>query len=457
MNTNEIDSIYIGSNEVTKLYSGGVLVWEKEVPIGRTFNINPTNAPGDDPNTVVLDGDDETKQWYPLQENDRFIVDPGTYPYIGFVNIEEAVTITCEEDVSSKTLYLSGRQKNVKYDFVGNTDGYGLKLTVNELENASIVFDEYSTGGYENLELSGIHITVPSNYSQTPTLLKHNGSSFNGVAAKNCKLDRWKITGNDKLVTGGIMLGSEANTSNNNGYTEGIEISNIVLDGPIITDRIIYLRNTDSAHVHHITLDEINKNWAVPQHARLILIEGNGIIENCSANDYLGTIGVIHGFTRGSNPKQSIIRNLKGTNNIRYSIAEMDTKYQLSGFTYTNIKATGISCDTIGQDGYAEATCVAIGTIPTGGQLVVNNCLCINGKGNQGVGFPTNAYNGSPTSQSGNRVYNNREMAQVSELTLIPNAGSPVIGAGVHDENLLTDFYGNQRPNPPSIGACEPQ
>lgn len=29
MNTNELDKIYIGANEVTKLYNGSILVWEK--------------------------------------------------------------------------------------------------------------------------------------------------------------------------------------------------------------------------------------------------------------------------------------------------------------------------------------------------------------------------------------------------------------------------------------------
>lgn len=54
MNTNELDSIYIGSSEVTRLYNGGTLVWEKDTPIGITWEmgINLSRQNNDTPDTV---------------------------------------------------------------------------------------------------------------------------------------------------------------------------------------------------------------------------------------------------------------------------------------------------------------------------------------------------------------------------------------------------------------------
>lgn len=40
---------------------------------------------------------------------------------------------------------------------------------------------------------------------------------------------------------------------------------------------------------------------------------------------------------------------------------------------------------------------------------------------------------------------------------MIPGAGSVLIGAGTHVADITTDYYGEDRPNPPSIGAVEPQ
>ncbi len=38
-----------------------------------------------------------------------------------------------------------------------------------------------------------------------------------------------------------------------------------------------------------------------------------------------------------------------------------------------------------------------------------------------------------------------------------PLAGSPAVGHGVSVSGLTKDFFGVTRPNPPTIGAAEPQ
>jgi hypothetical protein len=37
-----------------------------------------------------------------------------------------------------------------------------------------------------------------------------------------------------------------------------------------------------------------------------------------------------------------------------------------------------------------------------------------------------------------------------------PASGSPAIGHGIPVSGITTDYYGKARPNPPSIGAVEP-
>jgi hypothetical protein len=37
-----------------------------------------------------------------------------------------------------------------------------------------------------------------------------------------------------------------------------------------------------------------------------------------------------------------------------------------------------------------------------------------------------------------------------------PASGSPAVGRGISVNGITTDYYGNARPNQPSIGAAEP-
>ena len=45
--------------------------------------------------------------------------------------------------------------------------------------------------------------------------------------------------------------------------------------------------------------------------------------------------------------------------------------------------------------------------------------------------------------------------ATLDNLNFIPSTGSPAVSAGVQISGLTSDYAGNNRPNPPSIGALE--
>ena len=46
--------------------------------------------------------------------------------------------------------------------------------------------------------------------------------------------------------------------------------------------------------------------------------------------------------------------------------------------------------------------------------------------------------------------------SELDNFDFHPSSGSPAVAHGVHVDGVTTDFYGSERPSPPSIGAAEP-
>ena len=101
------------------------------------------------------------------------------------------------------------------------------------------------------------------------------------------------------------------------------------------------------------------------------------------------------------------------------------------------------------------------GTVNLTNNLVFNTlCPSVNGS-EQGIaqafdGHMVN-YEGNITpNYSHNLYYASWQAAGLeSELSVIPAAGSPALGAGVAVSGLTTDYYGAARGDPPSVGAVE--
>jgi len=118
-------------------------------------------------------------------------------------------------------------------------------------------------------------------------------------------------------------------------------------------------------------------------------------------------------------------------------------------------KMMGLTADTLDTGNYFSGCAGDIYPLQ-GGTFEAINSVSINGHSNSsGQNNPFNNMAGAGTI-SNNAVYVNRTSAGVADETYIPQTGSPLIGAGIADEDFTEDYYGIERPNPPSIGAAEP-
>lgn len=436
-------------------------------PVGRIFNVGTGSG------NLTINGTNTGAAWYPLEPGDTFIIKGGTYGSITTSNLESTgapIVIKNEADqqVTADFLYINATQKNVNYIF-DETLERGLTLIMESQDTMHI--DRNGVGGLEDVYISGIKFTIESGtpdggvflrHSQNATTPYSNGSGVTSIKNLTIENIEFDFTPKANFAPWYLMAFNrgDLSTSVDNNFIDGITIRNIRATGTFYCSTTIEIKNCQNVLVDNIYFDSLNNGWTdSPPHARIILVQGQGIIQNCYMRDGMGNVGVIWGYNRLANNDPSIIRNCLSFNTFRYSTAEIQGYSNLivSGISKApHYKMLGLVADTLDTGNYFSGCAGDIYPLQ-GGTFEARNSVSINGHSNtSGQNNPFNNMAGGTGTLSNNAVYANRTLAGVEDETYIPQSGSPLIGAGVANVDFTEDYNGNIRPNPPSIGALEP-
>lgn len=445
----------------------GVLSAQKSgsVPIGRIFTY------GSGSGYLEIDGSNVDAPWNgDLQPNDRIRIVGGSYASIGITNIDAGGTVYIENNdstqITTQDIGTWDTIKNVTLDFT-NQQEYGLKT---EKEDASghITLD-WDGDGFENLVIRGIDMrniwdrgidwkgnNIPYNNGSGTTAIKN-------LTIENC---RYSWSGWDEGDYGGWNLmalsGNLAASGNiDTGFIDGLTIRNIIVDGGTYNHAAgnFYLVNVRNALISNINIKGTNLEGT--SHMRFIVLKGQGIIENVRHDTSYGNAVQIIGLNRVGSPSTSVVRNIIKSNPYQYSTVEVNNESSeldillTTGTQKSTVKVLGcmLSREAGAPSGWPypdpgwQTSCV---DVYGSGNTIVKNCLATNP-------FETSSAVYGPTLEASNNiVYASHAAAGITNLdTLVPNPGSPLIGAGVTDIDLPRDIYNIIRNNPPTIGAVE--
>lgn len=451
MNTNETSAMYIGSNEVQRVYNGDVLVWEKDVhPVGRTINV------GSGSGMLTIDGANLTYEGSPTsaQEGDVIVIAPGTYQStqwpLGAINIQNFnlsagfCRITCGGPVSidGEVHFLGvNPQRGVHLDFDG-----AVEFITNYPELIRI--DEPQVGGYERIKISNFSITmqVGINY-----LIRHycNSIMYPDVAIKDLEVYNIDINGD---CYNPIVIGN-SNEEIDSGYCEDVNIHDINIVGPNSAGTVIKLGNTEGFEIHDIIGDQVN----MPEdtaHGRFIYAFGRGDIYNVGIKESGGAAAVISMFSRFPDQVCRIF-NVFSYNGHRYSAAEFRSysSFHVLGQTYkcagegdfvsfyTNHDSAGYGCTAF--DLYDN--------VSTDYQL--RNSVAVNPQSG-GLGSIWQGSSIKAPVVSFNVIESDNSDTLLSS-DMVPGIGSVLTGSGVNVPGIHKDATGVVRSNPPTIGAIE--
>jgi chitodextrinase len=197
-------------------------------------------------------------------------------------------------------------------------------------------------------------------------------------------------------------------------------------------------------------------------------VEGNGRIHNNYMHGGRGYLARIFGCSAKPNIDDLWFYNniILATSNYSGGDLRNDTTYygQANPY-YQRLGEIHVLFNTVGNKGNDEgyiAPVVVIDALNQGATAEVRNNIGfnLNTPNLPQAGIVGSFVSGWPTSSdtSNNMYYTAAAIMSVladTSTSCAVKAGSPVIGAGLSISNIITDFAGKGRPNPPTIGAME--
>lgn len=453
MNTNEIDKVYIGSNEVTKLYLGSSLVWEKDAPVGRIIPV------GTGTGMLTIDGSNLTYQGSPTtaQPGDTIVIASGTYTATwpnGAINIVNFNLPSgfCEIKADGD-LVLDG---NIQ--FRGTNPNKGVSLDFRDIETSfttyypeKIIIDEGGVGGYERIKVRGFSYSW---LSGDQYFIRHKGHMFpysSGFAIKDLEISDIEISGSGFFIP--IAIG-DINDNIDVGYCEDVSVHDITCNGPAEIGTHVWIGNTEGFEVYNVSGTQVQ----LPEtsfHGRFVFAYGRGDLHNIRVSESGGAAAVIQMFSRTAGQKCRIY-NISSYNSKRYSTAEFRSHASsvVSGKTFVcDGEADFLSFWTSFDTGEFTSTCLDIyANVDT--DIQIRNSVAVNPKAVMAVVNDNGTI--PPTIDAGSCVAVANNTTTLLDTNMVPQSGSILIGDGVYVADIPTDINGVTRPNPPSIGACEP-
>lgn len=429
-------------------------------PSQRTFNVGAGSG------NLVIDGADQTKPWYPLQDNDKFVIAAGSYQTIDIQNINKITEVEGVNENDVITMY--GVIKNATGLVVSN-------LNYKDSAQRSLVMSET----LKDIIITDCKFANISNYA-----IHLDGKSvvYPAKAAENIK-----ILYCDFGASGNVFMEGQVNYSGgspvDNGFIDGFEVAYCTFHDTTSQGTLVSLGNSVNYKIHHNTVKNVNLTVTPGTlHARLFFAKGIGEMYNNRAEDYYGNLCVQWLFTRGSTPASTRMYNNIGINSQYYSLLEVQTPAELTGagVTYATPEIYYNTAINMGQHPNLTqanfASVVVDVYVLNGATPIIRNNVGINvlAEGNQYRGYNFVINPAGPTIddviQSNNLPlksaavidgyedgYNSYTDAGYLNLTdLKMSQSSPLRGTATPIDGITLDYYAHLRSaNTPSVGAVE--
>lgn len=423
-------------------------------PVGRTFNVGTGSG--------TLEVNAASGAWAPIQPNDTFVIQGGTYDYVlfqGFNLTSGNVYVTCTSTVTltGYGFYLSGSNRNIVCDFLNKVPDQKYGLVVDGWDHG-VTIDENGVGNYRNVTIKGVRVAGVGNGKR---VVNHAPPAYTGSnpSSENLVIEDWLVElPNSATPYLGISIGGDPFTSAYSRLNINPVIRRVEFKGTWQTQYPCFMSNAQNGLMQQITFDGTNQQVTANLHARLAMIHGQGTIEQVFAKNHMGNAAGFWGYYRTGQPNLCIARNILAQNSTRYSAVEVQgfADYNQSGVgANASYYIGGITADTLDTENYFTG-CAADVYATFGGAVAVDNAISVNGHSNTSGGNNViNSYNENTITPTGSGVYANRAAAGLN-TDLVPQTGSVLIGAGVANVNLTTDYAGKIRSNPPTRGGLEP-
>lgn len=428
-------------------------------------------------NKILVDGADNSKEWYPLQANDTFKIVSGSYDDLKFKNlsISSGVIRVTNNDavINSTNLVLGGTVfNNVIFDFHNTASGgvkYGLIISDSVLSRDKVIIDDDEIGGFKNLTIKGI--SNINNFDRSWILKSQELPYMNGagvIALENFVCEDCEFFSDGSVNSSAISFGGfiEEATNQDKGFTKNIRFSRIDFIGG---DFNLTMGNCQGYIIEDFKIVDCHRNSI--SHPRIIDVGGTGIVQRVTGDHNYGPQVKVVAFNRSSDGTQAtnIIRNVTGKNSRKYSVVEVHSAQADDavwvGVTVRNkVKVLGVTALNTGTMTYFNGDPFVGGVPPyytstmldvygDGTDITVKDCTSINPYAMEGQSISLT--NGPADVQVNNYLTAVNTLTKVNDTTFIPASDSVLKAAGGADSDLPTDYYGTTRNNPPTIGAVE--
>lgn len=376
-----------------------------------------------------------------LVSGDTLTIVPGTYSGGSINNLNGVNIIMAGKVVLTGTITMAGLV-NINFDWVVCNSNHQDNFVVKG-HCEGIVFAKGGRTG------SGIF------WNASGTGLKYTGQST--TALFNCAILNFLDDSSGSLFQGD--WGSDASTLLN--VVDGIEIGNYTCTNP--TTNILARGGGVYRYNYH--------DWKLPFNPQtglnsgdngIIFHTGNGNVKNIKRYGGWGWTVRQFGASLGTKILDSVIENIIDITGTGYGTIDVrnDPAYANGGVVGTNYfiynNTNGNKVDSYGGKYTTAVVLIANNQAPykidIRNNVAYNSATANNGNGGTNGILLWSTINVTSTN---NKYYTDWKAAGFSDdiNAQIVN-GSPLIGAGIATINT-TDYNGNTRPNPPSIGATE--
>ena len=402
-----------------------------------------------------------------LNAGDTIAIMPGTYSGGGNFSDLHDITIINNGGVvnfNGTVIWGGNTMHNIKWTGVGYSGAfYGFVFNNPSTPFSGIYGAALHTDSarFDHLDFENISLSA-FDFSNNYYAITYNGSS--STFKMHC------VTFSDIKVYNSsnfIVTGYNSPSSPNNNLCDSIDMHNIIIqDLKGAGEQVRGTMTHFNVYNWHITYSGYNTNAG---DQGILYLSGNGSIHNNYMHGGRGYLARINGFSIKPMQDSVLFYNniiLSTTHYGGFDIRCDSTDIPWNTAPFLNpIKNVYVLNNTVGN----KQNDPGAFNIPIVVQYLMHNNNILYCKNNLGFaadpnvsGLPAAAfivdYGGGKIDSSNNRYYNATTILSKLQDTLItcrPQTNSDLNGVGTVQDFLITDFYGNKRPTPPSIGAVE--
>lgn len=312
------------------------------------------------------------------------------------------------------------------------------------------------SGAINNFTLSHFsfkNIQTYSVISYKPKMV-YNGSEDSYL--KNLKFLNLEAESSGTL----IRIESVEGNSRIVGLVRGIEVAHMQFRDSPRVGSVVSLGKAEDYDLHDNVIERVNSSN--DNHNGLFYVQGNGEFHHNIVRDHQGNAIRAWVFSIGNSPKDVLIYNNIVFHSRQYSgfeVQAFDRDIVKGVSTFGNVKVFNNTVGDVNPKGSFPAQVLDLYTLKGGACEIFNNVgysFHLVAQHNTNYIWNQLSTDTEPSRVANNKYYNTVAEAGITdEKTFELKENSPLKHAGETFKMLTDDFYGNQRSNPPSIGAVE--